>query len=359
MTPLTPDKMHAECHACSARLRPAASKTGHAAFLQQPDCSITCNILHNPTMSLQHANTSLLQLLLQQLNTIILGKPAVVADCVTCLLAGGHLLIEDVPGVGKTTLAHALAHSMGLQFARVQFTADLMPSDLTGVSIYERGKEQFVFHPGPVFAQVLLADEINRASPKAQSALLEAMEERQVSVEGTSHRLPEPFFVLATQNPLEQRGTHPLPESQLDRFLMRISLGYPDRQAEHALLAGSSRRELLQHTPAALDAQRLLQLQRQVEAVHASDALLHYLQDLLDATRNGQWFEQGLSPRAGLAILRAAKARALLGGRDYVSPDDIQSILPQTAAHRLVPVHHSGRGSIEQVRAMLQAVALA
>ena len=325
--------------------------------------------LHNRHMSLlptRHAAppalapaAALLPALLAQLNQIILGKPEVVRDAVVCLLAGGHLLIEDMPGVGKTTLAHALAHSMGLQFSRVQFTADLMPSDLTGVSIYERSQEQFVFHPGPVFAQVLLADEINRASPKAQSALLEAMEERQVSVEGTSHALPEPFFVIATQNPLEQHGTQPLPESQLDRFLMRISLGYPDRAAERGLLAGVPRRDLLKSLPPVLNAATLLQLQAQVHTMHAADALLNYLQDLLAATRTGQWFEQGLSPRAGLAILRAAKARALLDARSFVTPDDIQAILPQTAAHRLTPVSHAGRGALEQVRAMLAAVPLA
>ena len=301
----------------------------------------------------------LLPALLQQLNQIILGKPDVVTHAVTCLLAGGHLLIEDVPGVGKTTLAHALAHSMGLEFARVQFTADLMPSDLTGVSIYERSTEQFVFHPGPVFSQVLLADEINRASPKTQSALLEAMEERQVSIEGRSHALPQPFFVIATQNPLEQRGTQPLPESQLDRFLMRISLGYPGREAEHALLAGTPQRDLLKELPPIMHAIHLLQLQAQVQSVHAASNLINYLQDLLAATRSGQWFVQGLSPRAGLGILRAAKARALLEGRDYVVPDDIQTILPATAAHRLVPASHAGRGAIEQVRAMIEAVPLA
>ena len=301
----------------------------------------------------------LLPALLQQLNQLILGKPEVVTHAVTCLLAGGHLLIEDVPGVGKTTLAHALAHSMGLEFARVQFTADLMPSDLTGVSVYERSTEQFRFHPGPVFSQVLLADEINRASPKTQSALLEAMEERQVSIEGRSHALPQPFFVIATQNPLEQRGTQPLPESQLDRFLMRISLGYPGREAEHALLAGTPQRDLLKELPPIMHAIHLLQLQAQVQSIHAASNLINYLQDLLAATRSGQWFVQGLSPRAGLGILRAAKARALLEGRDYVVPDDIQTILPATAAHRLVPVSHAGRGAIEQVRAMIDAVPLA
>lgn len=299
-----------------------------------------------------------LKILLDQLNTVIVGKSAQVQDGVACLLAGGHLLIEDAPGVGKTTLAHALARSFGLQFSRVQFTADLMPSDLSGVSVYDRNQNAFIFHPGPIFAQVLLADEINRASPKAQSALLEAMEEKQVSIEGETRPLPSPFFVIATQNPQEQLGTHPLPESQLDRFLMRISLGYPDRASERALLAGSDRREMVDRLPGLLSSEELKALQQQVQAVHAAPPLLDYLQDLIAATRNGRWFVQGLSPRAGLAVLRAAKAQALLSGRDYVAPDDLQAILPQTTAHRLVPVASAGRGPLEQVRAMLEAVPL-
>ena len=305
-----------------------------------------------------HADSKIAQLL-NQLNTVIVGKTSQVADCVGCLLAGGHLLIEDVPGVGKTTLAHALSRSFGLQFARVQFTADLMPSDLTGVSVYERGKESFVFHPGPVFAQVLLADEINRASPKTQSALLEAMEEKQVSVEGATRPLPHPFFVIATQNPQDQLGTFALPESQLDRFLMRISIGYPDRAAERLLLAGSDRRDMVDTLPALLTPHELAELQRQVLSVHTSDALLNYVQDLVDATRSGKWFLQGLSPRAGIALMRAAKAQALISGRDYVAPDDVQAVLPQTIAHRLVPVGDAGRGAVEQVRAMVDAVPLA
>lgn len=319
-------------------------------------------IMNDATQNTPHATQNVvahLPVLLQQLNQTILGKAEPITHAVTCLLAGGHLLIEDVPGVGKTTLAHALAKSMGLQFARVQFTADLMPSDLTGVSIYERAKEQFVFHPGPLFTQVLLADEINRASPKAQSALLEAMEERQVSIEGKSYALPRPFFVIATQNPLEQHGTQALPESQLDRFLMRISLGYPNRQAEYDLLSGSARRDVIAAMQAIFDANSLLQLQRQVQAIHAAQALINYLQDLLDATRNGQWFVQGLSPRAGLGILQASKARALLEGRNFVSPDDVQAVFPHTAAHRLIPVHHAGRGAYEQVQAMISATPLA
>ncbi|WNO04173.1 AAA family ATPase [Rhodoferax mekongensis] len=299
-----------------------------------------------------------LRSLLNQLNTVIVGKPDQIRDCVACLLAGGHLLIDDVPGVGKTTLAHALSRTFGLQFSRVQFTSDLMPSDLTGVSVYERGKEAFVFHPGPLFAQVLLADEINRASPKTQSALLEAMEEKQVTVEGETRALPRPFFVIATQNPLDQLGTYALPESQLDRFLMRISLGYPDRAAERALLAGEDRRAMVDHLPSLLQGDELDRLQQAVQAVHAADPLLDYVQDLITATRSGRWFLQGLSPRAVIALLRAAKAQALISGRDYVAPDDVQAVLPQTIAHRLIPVGDAGRGAEEQVRAMLQAVPL-
>ena len=305
-------------------------------------------------MNAQHK----LKSLLDQLNTVIVGKTAQVQDGVACLLAGGHLLIEDAPGVGKTTLAHALSRTFGLQFSRVQFTSDLMPSDLSGVSVYERGKEAFVFHPGPIFAQVLLADEINRASPKTQSALLEAMEEKQVTIEGETRPLPQPFFVIATQNPHDQLGTHALPESQLDRFLMRISLGYPDRAAERELLVGRDRREMVERLSGLLTQHELLELQQQVLTVHTAGPLLDYVQDLIAATRSGRWFVQGLSPRAGLGVLRAAKAQALLSGRDYVAPDDVQAILPQTTAHRLTPVGDAGRGPIEQVRAMLEAIPL-
>lgn len=299
-----------------------------------------------------------LESLVNQLNTVIVGKPEQTQDCVACLLAGGHLLIEDVPGVGKTTLAHALAKTFGLQFSRVQFTSDLMPSDLLGVSMYERGKEAFIFHPGPIFAQVLLADEINRASPKTQSALLEAMEEKQVTVEGETRSLPAPFFVIATQNPHDQLGTYALPESQLDRFLMRISLGYPDRGAERELLGGRDRRDIVDALPGLLNLAELRALQAKVLDVHAAAPLLDYVQDLIAATRSGRWFLMGLSPRAGIAVVRAAKAQALLSGRDYVAPDDVQAILPQTVAHRLTPVSDAGRGAIEQVRAMLEAVPL-
>ncbi|MBI3348038.1 MAG: MoxR family ATPase [Burkholderiales bacterium] len=299
-----------------------------------------------------------LQSLQNQISTVIKGKPAQIADSLACLIAGGHLLIEDLPGVGKTTLAHALAISLGLKFSRLQFTADLLPSDLLGVSVYEREKNGFAFHPGPVFAQVLLADEINRAGPKTQSALLEAMEEHQVSIEGVSHPLPEPFFVIATQNPSEQLGTFPLPESQLDRFLMCISLGYPDAAAERELLTGQDSREQLRVLKAVMTPPDLIAAQAAVRQIHAAPPLLDYLQVLIAATRSGQWFVEGLSPRAGLAVLRASRARALLQGRDYVSPDDIQAILPQTIAHRLQPRAGAGRGAREQVRAMIEAIPL-
>ncbi len=296
--------------------------------------------------------------LVAQVSTIVVGKRSQIEDCVACILAGGHLLIEDVPGVGKTTLAHTLAMSLGLEFRRVQFTADLMPTDLLGVSVFERAQERFVFHPGPVFTQVLLADEINRAGPKTQSALLEAMEEQQVTVENETRKLPHPFFVIATQNPSDQLGTYPLPESQLDRFLMRITLGYPDRASERALLTGGDRREAVRHLPTVLAPDDLALAQQAVLAVKVSDPLIDYLQALIAATRSGRWFTEGLSPRAGIAVLRAARARALLAGRDYVAPDDVQAILPQTIAHRLVPVPGAGQGPVEQVRAMIEAVAV-
>ncbi len=301
------------------------------------------------------ARTTQLSRLVDQISTIVVGKRPQVEDAVACLLAGGHLLIEDVPGVGKTTLAHALAVSLGLDFRRVQFTADLMPSDLIGVSVFERAQERFVFHPGPVFAQVLLADEINRAGPKTQSALLEAMEEHQVSVDNETRPLPEPFFVIATQNPSDQLGTYPLPESQLDRFLLRITLGYPDSAAERELLSGGDRRQAAQQLGAVLPPADLLLAQQEVLAVRAAPPLLDYLQALIAATRSGRWFAQGLSPRAGIAVLRVAKARALMAGRDYVAPDDLQAILPQAIAHRVVPVPGAGRGAVEQVRAMIEA----
>jgi MoxR-like ATPase len=293
-----------------------------------------------------------------QISTIVVGKPAQIDDALACLLAGGHLLIEDVPGVGKTTLAHVLAVSLGLRFQRVQFTADLMPSDLVGVSVYERAREAFVFHPGPVFAQVLLADEINRAGPKSQSALLEAMEEQQVTVDGETRALPQPFFVIATQNPGDQHGTYPLPESQLDRFLMSITLGYPDAKSERALLSGQDRREAMARLAPVMTPAELVEAMAEVKRIHAAEPLLDYLQALIAASRSGQWFVEGLSPRAGIGVLRLARARALLAQRDYVSPDDVQAILPQAIAHRLIPVAGAGRGRREQVRAMIESVPL-
>ncbi len=301
------------------------------------------------------AKASQLTSLIDQVSTIIVGKREQVALSVICLLASGHLLVEDVPGVGKTTLSQALAHSLGLSAARVQFTADLLPSDLIGVSIYERQKEAFVFHPGPVFAQVLLADEINRAGPRTQSALLEAMEERQVSVDGQTLALPSPFFVIATQNPGEQLGTHPLPESQLDRFAMRLSLGYPDAIAERSLLAGSDRRQALQALRPVMTPESWLAWQGQVDAVHVADSLLDYVLALIHATRDGRWFAQGLSPRAGLSLLRLARARALVMGRQHVSPEDIQVLWVPGVAHRLQALNQSGRSAAAQARARLEA----
>jgi MoxR-like ATPase len=293
-----------------------------------------------------------------QISTIIVGKAAQVEDSLVCLLAGGHLLIEDIPGVGKTTLAHALSLSLGLQFARVQFTSDMLPSDLIGVSVFERAKEAFVFHPGPLFTQVLLADEINRAGPKTQSALLEAMEEQQVSADGATRALPSPFFVIATQNPTEQLGTFPLPESQLDRFLMCISLGYPDKRAERALLQGEDRRDTLAKLRPVISPEELKTLMQAVRGIHASEALVDYLQALIAETRSGLWFTEGLSPRAAWGVLRLGKARALMAGRDHVSPHDLQSVLPQALVHRLHPVPGAGSGRREQVRAMIEAVGL-
>jgi MoxR-like ATPase len=304
-------------------------------------------------------NHPLLPRLIDQLGTIIEGKREQIELAVCCLLAGGHLLIEDLPGVGKTTLAHALAAALGLRYARAQFTADLMPGDLLGVSVFDRNRSEFVFHPGPVFAQVLLADEINRAGPKVQSALLEAMEERQVSVDGQTRALPAPFFVIATQNPFEQLGTFPLPESQLDRFLLCISLGYPSRAAERALLEGRDRRELIAELQPLVDPPALLQLQRRVQAVHASPALLDYVQDLLLHTRNGRWFAEGLSPRAGLALLRAARAWALLQQRDYLIPDDVQRVFPAVVGHRLRTVDSpvvDRSASLQAAQALLEQV---
>jgi len=289
---------------------------------------------------------------------IILGKERAVRLALACVLARGHLLIEDIPGVGKTTLAHVLARLLGLQFQRIQFTSDMLPADIVGVSVFDRREGAFRFHPGPVFAQLVLADEINRATPKAQSALLEAMEERQVSAEGTTWPLPEPFFVIATQNPSDQIGTFPLPESQLDRFLMRLSLGYPDRAAERALLAGEDRREMLARLPAELQPGELDALFAATRAVHVGPRLLDYVQNLLAASRDGANFALGLSPRAGLALLAAARAWALLHGRDHVQPEDVQAVLPAVAGHRLRAAEEIPLPPDRLVRRLIEAVAL-
>ncbi len=276
-----------------------------------------------------------LELLIQRTCEIILGKQDTIRLAITCLLAGGHLLLEDVPGVGKTTLAHSLAKLLGLRFQRIQFTSDLLPADILGVSIYERNSGKFVFHEGPLFTQLLLADEVNRATPKSQSALLEAMEEHQVTLDGECRKLPEPFFVIATQNPDRQIGTFPLPESQLDRFLMCLQLGYPDRDAERALLKGEDRHQMIHHLEPCISPQTFALMQQAVARVHASDALLDYVQALVTHTRQSAQYELGLSPRAGLAILHAAKAYSLLHGRMHSVPEDVQAVLPAVAGHRL------------------------
>ncbi|MFC5549550.1 AAA family ATPase [Massilia aerilata] len=292
----------------------------------------------------------------RQVGQIVVGKDQQVRLALTCLLAGGHLLIDDVPGVGKTTLAHALALTLGLQFNRVQFTSDLLPADVAGISVYEREKNGFVFHPGPIFSQVLLADEINRATPKTQSGLLEAMEERQVTADGVTRPLPEPFFVIATQNPAHQVGTFPLPESQLDRFLMCLSLGYPDAGAERALLMGEDRRAMLKTLQPVMRPEELMDAQRSLRAIHASGALIDYLQALAQESRSGKLFAEGLSPRAVLALLQAARAWAALEGRDHVIPEDIQTLLVPVCAHRLRPLKatHGGGGASRDLVLQLQ-----
>lgn len=272
---------------------------------------------------------------LAEATRIILGKEHVIRLALTCLIARGHLLIEDQPGVGKTTLAHMLAKALGLSFQRIQFTSDLLPADILGVSVYNRDSGSFDFHPGPVFSQVILADEVNRATPRTQSALLEAMEENQVTIEGETRALPTPFFVIATQNPVNQIGTFPLPESQLDRFMMRLELGYPDAKAERELLSGRDRRELLRDMQPAMRPQQLVELQQLAQSVHIADALLDYLQDLLEYSRESRRYHNGLSPRAGLAALHCAQAWALLHGHSEVLPEDVQAVLPSVIGHRL------------------------
>ena len=300
---------------------------------------------------------SRIEALVSQVNEVIVGKEDAVRLAIGCLLARGHLLVEDVPGVGKTTLSHALARSLDLQFRRIQFTSDLLPADILGNSIFDREQQRFVFHAGPLFSQVLLIDEVNRATPRTQSALLEAMEENHATIDGVTHPLPVPFFVIATQNPLQQVGTFPLPESQLDRFLMRIELGAPDRAAERTLLLGLDRRDMVRGLKPVIDGDALREMQNAVRTVHTSPALLDYLQDLLDASRRRH--RTGLSPRAGLALLRASQAWALMQGRDMVLPEDLQAIGLPVMAHRLGQGAGLGADNgCELTQSLLQEVAV-
>ena len=307
----------------------------------------------NPAVS--PGDDAVLRQILDDAGRLIVGKQQALRLALTCVLARGHLLIEDIPGVGKTTLAHVLARLLGLDFQRIQFTADMLPADILGVSIYDRAEGRFHFHPGPVFSQLVLADEINRATPKTQSALLEAMEERQVTADGETRELPDPFFVVATQNPRSQIGTFGLPESQLDRFLMRIRLGYPDVAAERELLAGADRRLMLKEVSARIDPQTLLGWQTHVDHVHIAPALLDYVQALLTATRSSPRWELGLSPRAGLALLRAARAWAMIDGRAQVVPEDVQAVLPSVAGHRLNSLEGDGSDHLE---GLIESVAI-
>jgi len=302
-------------------------------------------------------NTTNIENAVDAISHIILGKEKAIRLALACLIARGHLLIEDTPGVGKTTLAHTLAKVLGLHYQRIQFTSDLLPADILGVSVYNRDTSKFDFHQGPVFTNVILADEINRATPRTQSALLEAMAEYQVTIESETRDLPEPFFVIATQNPTNQVGTFPLPESQLDRFLMRIELGYPDNSAERELLKGKNRKELLDDVQAALSAEELIQLQKQVSNVHVSDAILDYLQHLLGFSRTSGNYVSGLSPRAGIAILNAAKAWALISSHQHVLPEDIQAVLPSVIGHRLQFIYEvTDKQALQPAEHLIQSV---
>lgn len=294
--------------------------------------------------------------IVNQISSVVLGKEDQIRLALTCLMAKGHLLIEDIPGIGKTTLAKALSKCLGLNFRRIQCTSDMLPGDILGTSIFEQKSSTFAFHPGPIFTQVLLADEINRATPKTQSALLEAMEEQQVTIEGETRGLESPFFVIATQNPLEQYGTFPLPESQLDRFLMRIELGYPDRSAEKKLLKHENTKNLVSDMQECILFTEVLEIQKQIDTVHISDALLNYIQDILEFTRTSNHFHVGLSPRAGLAIMQASRAWSFLHGRDYVLPEDVQKIMPWVVSHRLRSKEDLEELSRDRLRAIFREV---
>jgi MoxR-like ATPase len=315
-----------------------------------PTLRATSDGIQNPS--------ALIHPIAEALDRIIVGKPQEVRLCLACMLAQGHLLIEDLPGVGKTTLAHALAKALALSYQRIQFTSDLLPADVIGVSIYGRDSGRFEFHRGPIFSQLVLADEINRATPKAQSALLEAMEERQVTADGNTYTLPAPFFVVATRNPTEQIGTFPLPESQLDRFLMQITLGYPGPEEERQLLANGDRRDLVQQLQPALSVDAFLNLQAIVKTTHVSDAILDYIQALIAYTRGSGEFRTGLSPRGAIALVRAAQAWATMGGHSGVYPEDVQAVFPSVVGHRLEPVQGSNVPSDNIGEAILGAVAV-
>jgi len=294
----------------------------------------------------------------ETVNKIILGKEEQVNLAFSCLLARGHLLIEDLPGVGKTTLAHALATVLGARYQRIQFTSDLLPADILGVSIYRRDKEKFEFHPGPIFSELVLADEVNRATPKSQSALLEAMAEGQVTIEGETYILPKPFFVIATQNPLDLVGTFPLPDSQLDRFLLSISLGFPEPEVERELLTARDRASVLSDTPPSLGPDDVLQLNLDSQKTHVSEALLDYVQALMSETRNSRWFETGLSPRAGIALLQCCRSFAFLEGRDFVIPEDVKSIFPALARHRMTVPRGMKNSVDEQIAGLMNQVSI-
>ncbi len=299
-----------------------------------------------------------LQQAVDTVNQIIMGKEQQVKLAFSCLLARGHLLIEDLPGVGKTTLAHALATVIGARYQRIQFTSDLLPADILGISIYRRDQEKFEFHPGPIFSELVLADEVNRATPKSQSALLEAMAEGQVTIEGETHILPKPFFVIATQNPLDLAGTFPLPDSQLDRFLLSISLGFPDPRIERELLTARDRASVLEDTPPSLHPEDVMQLNESCRQIHVSEALLDYVQALLAETRNSRWFESGLSPRAGIALLQCCKAFAFLEGRDFAIPEDVKAVFPALTRHRMTVPHGMEKSVEEQISGLMGQVAI-